>query len=72
MTKTSRDDIETLLSSRGLILSPSQFDQILAGWAMVQPMLDAIRASDRDRGDEPALIFRADTSTPPVSATKTP
>jgi hypothetical protein len=52
--------LEALIRRSGLSLSPTQLSVIQEGWALVQPMLDRIRGSGRDRTAEPALNFRAD------------
>ncbi|QEI04476.1 amidase [Pigmentiphaga aceris] len=50
MTTSSREDaretIAVLLRHAGLLLSPSQLDEIQVGWTWVAPMLERIRAQD--------------------------
>jgi hypothetical protein len=72
MTKTSRDDFEALIRRAGLSLSPTQVEQIHEGWALVEPMLDRIRGTGRDRAAEPAHIFRAEAYTQRSGETKIP
>ncbi len=70
MANISRDDFEALIRRAGLSLSTTQIEQIYEGWALVEPMLEAIRGEGRNRGAEPAHIFRADAYTQGPSETK--
>jgi hypothetical protein len=72
MTKNSRDDFEALIRRVGLSLSPAQIEQTHEGWALLEPMLDRVRSSGRDRAAEPAPVFRAAAYTQHPSGTKTP
>jgi hypothetical protein len=60
MTRTTREEIELLIRRAGLSLSPAQVDDVHAGWARVEPMLDRIRGEGSGNAAEPAHVFRAD------------
>lgn len=62
MIRTSRENIELLIRRAGLSLPPAQIDEIHAGWAQVEPMLNRIRSEGRGHASEPAHVFRADAS----------
>lgn len=55
--KLSRPDFEALVRRAGVTLTPTQIAEVYAGWAHVEPMLDRIRATGRDRSAELALTF---------------
>lgn len=55
---TSIEDFEALIRRAGLNLTHAQVSELYAGWAHVEPMLARIRAPERGRDAEPALIFR--------------
>ena len=54
---TPRDDFAALVRRAGLTVTPEQLDELYAGWAYVEPMLERIRMHGRGREAEPALTF---------------
>ena len=65
-------EFEAFVRRAGLSLTSAQIGHLLKGWALVEPMLDRIRSSNRERTVEPAHVFRADAYTPASSETETP
>ncbi len=68
MPHTTREDFEVLVRRAGLTLTPAQIDEIYVGWGFVEPMLDRIRTEGRERGAEPAHVFRPEFYIPAAEA----
>jgi hypothetical protein len=57
--KTSRADFEALVRRAGLNLTPAQIADIHANaWPHMEAMAERVRGSNRDRGAEPAHVFK--------------
>jgi hypothetical protein len=56
--KLSQADFEALVRRAGLPLTPAQIAELYGNWALIEPMLERVRAHGRGREAEPALIFR--------------
>ena len=52
----SRDEIAAMARVAGLDLPPAIFDELVDGYATLEPMLWRLRRG-RDRADEPAHVF---------------
>ena len=52
----SREDIAAMARIAGLDLPPALFDELVAGYVNLEPMLWRLRRG-RDRADEPAHVF---------------
>ncbi len=55
--KLSLTDFEALVRRAGVVLTQARTREIYQAWAQVEPMLDRIRATGRDRSAELALTF---------------
>lgn len=52
----TKEDIAAMARAAGLDLSPKYFDELVAAYNNIEPMLWRIRTG-RDRADEPAHTF---------------
>ena len=52
----TREEIAAMARMAGLDLPPQYFDELVAAYANLEPMLKRIRRG-RDRADEPAHVF---------------
>jgi hypothetical protein len=55
-TPASREEIAVMARIAGLELSPALFEDLVAGYGSLEPMLWRLRRG-RDRADEPAHVF---------------
>ena len=60
MGNTSRNEFEILVRRAGLALPPEEVDELYQAWPLMGPMLERVRGHGRDRGAEPAQIFKVD------------
>jgi hypothetical protein len=60
MGNTSRSEFEILVRRAGLSLPQGEVDELYQAWSLMGTMLERVRGHGRDRGMEPAQIFRAD------------
>lgn len=60
VTEISREAFEALVHRSGLALSTREIDELRSAWPLLQPLLDRVRGTRRDRSVQPALVFRPD------------
>lgn len=56
--KLPQADFEVLVRRAGLRLTEAQIQDLYSGWALIEPMLERVRAPGRGREAELGLVFR--------------